>query len=569
MPHVARRALLSSALGGAEGASMVRIAAIGLACAIVKGVGTTASSWAEAALAGEVGARLRMQVLDGWLGLHGLRGTRHDDHGSRAAHAEVDEKRALASMTAHVHEVERGVAHGALVEARAALALAPLVVVLFAWSPDLAGGGVLALAGFALTALLARGRLKRAGRASARHAESTVALADEIVRHADVFTVYDAVPGLRAHLVRLGTAAVDIGARARALTAVLASTSEVAGALALLLVLVAATRGWLGAGVSLASVAPFAVAFFMAYKPLRELTEARATRARAEAALEALGGLVGEPQPADVGNSRAASAREPRVLRLSGVRARHGRHAPLTVDVAPGAFVAVVGPTGVGKSSLLRGLLGVDALAEGHVSYDGASIDGAPAGSARPFAWVPQDAPLLAATIEDNVWLGREAPSAAATREVLERVGAGRLARELVGTGLRLTVDRAVSGGERQWICMARAVASGAPVILMDEPSASLDVDAEAALLEAIERLRGERTLVLVTHRPGAAMHADVIVRLAADGASSAQGRDVEGRAEGDLDLAALEHVAVEHPGPGRVEAEPHARRERVDALTE
>lgn len=551
---------------------LVAIAGLGVIAAIVKAVGTTASSWAEATLAGEVGARLRMEVLEGWLARHGLHAPRHADHGSPRAHAPVDGKRALAALTSHVHEVERGVSHGALVEARAALALAPLVGLLFVVGPDLALGAALALAGFAATALVARARLRRAGRESARHAEATIALADEAVRHAELFTAYDAVHGLRSHVDTAGRAAIESGARARALTGGLASTSEIAGAVALFVVLALASRGFFGRAGDLASLAPFAVTFFMAYKPLRELTEARAARARAEAALEALAAVLAERGDGEAFSGSAPRRRveaAPRTLEVDAARARHGRHAPLSLTVAPGEIVAIVGPTGVGKSSLLRALVGVEVLEEGDARYDGASLRDLPAGlAARPFAWLPQDAPLLAAPIEDNVWLGAAPPSPDATREVLARVGASRLARELVGTGRRLGLERAVSGGERQWISLARAVASGAPVLLLDEPSSSLDEEAEATLLEAIERLRGARTILFVTHRATAAARADRVVTLSE---VAARDDDADRRPEGDLDAPAREHLAVEHPRSGLVTLEGEAKRarQRVDAVAE
>jgi ABC-type transport system involved in cytochrome bd biosynthesis fused ATPase/permease subunit len=75
---------------------------------------------------------------------------------------------------------------------------------------------------------------------------------------------------------------------------------------------------------------------------------------------------------------------------------------------------------------------------------------------------------------------------------------------------------RPVSGGERKWICLARALATDLPVLLLDEPTAGLDRDAEALLLEALDRLRHERTIVLVTHHAEPLKVADRVVRLGA-----------------------------------------------------
>jgi ABC-type transport system involved in cytochrome bd biosynthesis fused ATPase/permease subunit len=148
------------------------------------------------------------------------------------------------------------------------------------------------------------------------------------------------------------------------------------------------------------------------------------------------------------------------------------------------------------------------------VHFDGASLGAAPAGPvARPFAWVPQDAPLLADTLAANVSLG--AP-AADPREALEPLGAAHLAAALEGSRLGAG-GRPVSGGERQWIALARAIATGLPVLLLDEPTSGLDPQAQRHVLEAIARLRGRRTVVVVTHRPEPLSIADVVVRLRDD----------------------------------------------------
>jgi ABC-type multidrug transport system fused ATPase/permease subunit len=145
------------------------------------------------------------------------------------------------------------------------------------------------------------------------------------------------------------------------------------------------------------------------------------------------------------------------------------------------------------------------------VLYDGRSLRDAPAGpSARPFAWVPQDAPVLADSLAANVGLGSAGVD---VEEALARVGAASLAHALgdarLGAG-----GRPVSGGERQWIAIARAIATAQPVLVLDEPTSGLDAAASELVLEAIRRLRGKRTVLLVTHRPDPLVLADVVVRL-------------------------------------------------------
>ncbi len=273
---------------------------------------------------------------------------------------------------------------------------------------------------------------------------------------------------------------------------------------------------------------PFAVTFFLAYRPIRDLTDARLPRARASVAADALaplfdaadradGGVELSRAPAPPGDAEAARTTwslaplEVDGLKLArGIGAAEGAEG-VSFRAAPGSVVAVVGATGSGKSTLLRTLLGLEAPVAGTVRYGGASLEARPSGPAsRPFAWVPQDAPLLSDTLEANVAL---APGSGDPREALDAIGAGALA-EAVG-GARLGVEgRALSGGERQWVAIARAVATGLPVLLLDEPTSGLDAASQARVLEAIARLKGARTVILVTHREEPLAIADAVVRL-------------------------------------------------------
>jgi ABC-type multidrug transport system fused ATPase/permease subunit len=497
------------------------LAMAGLFAAIVKLVGGALSSWGEARIAGTVAGAVRLQVLDDLVSAHRLRGLGHDDHGSNGHVAVGTQPDRLAALTSHVADVERGVAFGVLAEARAFIQLVPLAILLVILAPKLAGSAVVALAGFGILASGLRRAFKRAHARATIAAAGLVGAADEAVKHAELWVTYGAQRRIRSHVARIGQAIALEAARIRVRGSLLSSLSEVLGALALVLALVLAARGALG--VDRGTVVPFAIAFFMAYRPLRDLVDARLARGRGEEALRAALGAIEERRsveeratPAKTLASRRAWS--PADLVLASARARYGKHAPISVTVPAGSIVAIVGPTGIGKTSLLRALLGLAALEEGELRWDGVALDGAGVGPAeRPFAWVPQDAPVVSDTLAINVGLGRADDDAAIPDPagVLRLLGNEELASTL-GDSVLMT-ERPLSGGERQWIAVARAFATGLPVVLLDEPTSSLDPLAQARLLEAIVRLRGQRTVIVVTHRSEPLAIADLVVRLDTD----------------------------------------------------
>ncbi len=188
---------------------------------------------------------------------------------------------------------------------------------------------------------------------------------------------------------------------------------------------------------------------------------------------------------------------------------------PTSFTVAPGEVVALSGPSGCGKSTLLAALLGFLTPTGGSVTVDGVGL--AETGGRewrRRFAYVPQRPGLVAGTVADNVRMADPRASDDEVREVLAAAGAPDL--ELGHT----VGDEAegLSAGEQRRVGIARAllrIRRGADVLVLDEPTAGLDADSEAVVVESL-RASGASALV-VTHRPAVLAAADRVVRIGAD----------------------------------------------------
>ncbi|WP_394843706.1 ABC transporter ATP-binding protein/permease [Pendulispora brunnea] len=491
-------------------------AVVGLGAMLLKVAGQSASVYVQAQLAGEVGLWVRQRVLDAWLSDHRWRAVRQRDHGGKDGTDVSDVgmrgpwAQHVAALTERVHDLERGLEFGLLGGVRAIAQLVPLAVVLVAISPRLAAASIFVFAPFGALLGYVRKKYKRGLKTRAQQGEALLEAADEAVRHADLWATYGAVPKVQAHMARLGREMTDHAARMEMSAATLSGSNEILGALALVLALFAARAGWLGAGAGGGTLLPFAIAFFLAYRPLRELTDARLAWVRARVAMETLGDLSPLPS-AEREESRAGAGNEPGDLQIEGLRLGRGEAGAISFCAKAGEIVVLLGRTGVGKTTLLRTLLGLEKAVTGRVIYGGADVTDAPIGpAARPFAWVPQDSPLLLDTLEANVCVAPEADGAEAC---LDALGAHHLVTQL-GTRRLGSDERPVSGGERQWIGLARAMATKAPVLLLDEPTNGLDREAQARVLDAIARLRGTRTVILVTHRTEPTAVADTIVRL-------------------------------------------------------
>ncbi|WP_394833215.1 ABC transporter ATP-binding protein/permease [Pendulispora rubella] len=497
-------------------------AVVGLGAMLLKVAGQSGAAYLQAQLAGEVGIWVRQRVLDAWLSDHRWRAVRQPDHGGKDGTDASDVgtrgpwAQHVAALTERVHDLERGLEIGLLGGVRAIAQLVPLALVLVAISPRLAAASAFVFAPFGALLGYVRKKYKRGLQTRAAQGESLLEAADEAVRHADLWATYGAVPKVQAHMARLGREMTRHAARMEVSAAALSGSNEVLGALALVLALFAARAGWLGEGAGGATLLPFAIAFFLAYRPLRELTDARLALVRARVAISTLPVTLALPVP----ETRSGTGTGTGDLEIEGLLLGRGRAGAISFRAEAGQIVVVLGRTGVGKSTLLRTLLGLERAMGGRVMYGGADVTEAAIGpGARPFAWVPQDSPLLLDTLEANVCVASDADAA---ESCLDALGAHHLVTQL-GTRRLGSDERPVSGGERQWIGLARAMATKAPVLLLDEPTNGLDRDAQARVLDAIARLRGKRTVILVTHRTEPTAIADAIVRVG-DAPSEAQG---------------------------------------------
>ncbi|EIJ32880.1 thiol reductant ABC exporter subunit CydD [Thiothrix nivea] len=259
------------------------------------------------------------------------------------------------------------------------------------------------------------------------------------------------------------------------------------------------------------------------YLPLRNMGTQYHARMEAIGAAERIMGILAEtpPQPS------------PYQGRLGGVSFNavnftypDGRQAlnNVSLEIHPNETLAIVGPSGAGKTTLTNLLMGFLQPQSGQILVGGQPLQGITLEEWRKqFAWLPQKPQLFPGTVADNIRLGHPQASLEAVQAAAEQAQAHAFIAALP-KGYDTVVGEAgqgLSGGQIQRIALARAFLKDAPLVILDEATANLDMESETLVHRAVQQLAQGRTLIMIAHRLRTVRDADRIVVV--DGGQVAQ----------------------------------------------
>ncbi|HEY3093824.1 MAG TPA: ABC transporter ATP-binding protein [Vicinamibacterales bacterium] len=337
-----------------------------------------------------------------------------------------------------------------------------------------------------------------------------------------------------ARLGEVSQATVRAALSARRIKSLLAPTIAVVVSICTAIVV------WRGAGLILAGTMTVgSLTVFLAYlakffKPVQDLGKMTNAVAQTSVGLERIQSIL----DIDMSISDRADARDPQPLKgaIAFEHVGFSYNPDVAVlrnvdfSVAPGQFVGVVGATGSGKSTIVSLIPRFYEPTAGRILIDGRDIrEYTVGGLRRQIGFVLQDTVLFRGTVRENIAYGRphatnrqiiEAATLANAHEFIVRMPYG-YETPITERGITL------SGGQRQRIGIARAFIRDAPILILDEPTASLDPEAEQLVMEGLERLMQGRTVVMITHRLNTIRDADSIIVLR-DGVVAEQGTHPE-----------------------------------------
>jgi len=268
------------------------------------------------------------------------------------------------------------------------------------------------------------------------------------------------------------------------------------------------------------------VAFFLylnlLYEPVRALSQVWESVQQALAGAERVAELLNEkPDVVDRPGAIALPGRVRGAINFHDVSFRYARGDTvlehIDLEVAPGSATALVGPTGVGKTTLAILIPRFYDVSEGAITLDGHDIRDLTMKSLREqISIVMQDVFLFHGTVRDNILFGRPGTTEEEMIAAAHVANAHDFIMELPNGYDTLIGERGVklSGGQRQRIAIARAVLKDAPILILDEATSSVDTETEMLIQQALERLMVGRTTIVIAHRLSTIRSADNIVVL-------------------------------------------------------
>ncbi len=383
---------------------------------------------------------------------------------------------------------------------------------------------LISLAVIPLTALVVRAFSKRLRKLSLSAQEGMAQMNEvlqESIRGHKVVKIFGGEQHATSRFARVNNALRGYGMRQAIAAAAVAPITQIFASVGLAIVVYVALQQSASNETTIGGFVSFITAMLLLLAPLKHLADINAPLQRGLAAAESVFRMLDEAAEVDAGTVTLGRARGEIEFAAVGLRyASTERDALTGIDLAirPGETVALVGPSGGGKTSLVNLVPRFYHAGSGRIRIDGQDIETLTLGSLRAnIAHVGQDVFLFDDTVAANIAYGGKRDASRAEIEAAARAAHALDFIAAMPQGFDTVIGEngaRLSGGQRQRIAIARAILKDAPILILDEATSALDSESERAVQEALEELMRGRTTLVIAHRLSTVERADRIVVL-------------------------------------------------------